>query len=201
MEHLCHLYGWSIRLQPRCIFDSIMFSHELDLLDIRWGIVHGVFLGPIASPRSHESPFVLESRKQRAVKKLLCNAEISNGDLLMISDTNELPKTVGLHTLKLLQWCDGVPPMLHLELKHYMYAFEFLVDYSSWRALIGLIFSDARWHYSYCFQSLENFIFKMTGFNLADRLISTNYLSYPRIQKIICRVDNLFDMLPEKYSF
>lgn len=35
MEHLCHLHGWSIRLQPRCIFDS----HELDLLDIRLGVL------------------------------------------------------------------------------------------------------------------------------------------------------------------
>ncbi|KAG8491664.1 hypothetical protein CXB51_014932 [Gossypium anomalum] len=95
-------------------------------------IVHGVFLGPIASPSSHESPFVLESREQRA---------------------------------------------------------------------IDLIFSDARWHYSYCFQSLENFIFKMTGFNLTDRVIRTNHLSYLRMQKIICRGDNLFDMLPEKYTF
>ncbi|MBA0747440.1 hypothetical protein Gogos_004354, partial [Gossypium gossypioides] len=49
-------------------------------------IVHGVFLGPIASPSSHESPFVLESREQRALKRLLCNAEISNGDLLITSD-------------------------------------------------------------------------------------------------------------------
>ncbi|MBA0722575.1 hypothetical protein Golax_003236 [Gossypium laxum] len=128
-------------------------------------IVHGVFLGPIASPSLHESPFVLESREQRAVKRLLCNAAISNGDLLITSDTDELPRlslalglsatlalTFGLsvtaawlanfqqrlHTLKLLQWCDGVPPMLHLELKHYMYSFEFLVDYSSLRASVHI---------------------------------------------------------------
>ncbi|MBA0693728.1 hypothetical protein Goari_004079, partial [Gossypium aridum] len=94
-------------------------------------IVHGVFLGPIASPSLHESPFVL------------------------------------------CQDCRF-----------------FCID---------LIFSDATWHCSYCFQSLENFIIKMTGFNLADRVISTNRLSYP--QRIICRGDNLFDMLPEKYTF
>lgn len=57
-----------------------------------------------------------------------------------------------------------------------------------------LIFSDAGWHCSYCFRSLEEFVFKITGFNRAD------HLSYPRIQEIICRGDNLFDMLPEKYT-
>ena len=36
MEHLCHLHGWSIRSQPRRIFDGIIFSNELDLLEIRW---------------------------------------------------------------------------------------------------------------------------------------------------------------------
>ncbi|EOY31133.1 Beta-1,4-N-acetylglucosaminyltransferase family protein [Theobroma cacao] len=253
MEHLCHLHGWSIRSQPRRIFDSIIFSNELDLLEIRWHeldpyiskfvilesnttftgipkplffasnrarfafaeekIVHGVFPGQIASPGSHKDPFVLESLQRGAMNGLLLSAGISNGDLLIMSDTDEVPSP---HTLKLLQWCDGVPPVLHLELKHYMYSFEFPVDYSSWRATVHLyspwtryrhsrqtdvIFSDAGWHCSFCFRSLEEFVFKMTGYSHADRVKRMDFLNYSRIQKIICRGDDLFDMLPEEYSF
>ncbi|CAA2996232.1 beta-1,4-mannosyl-glyco 4-beta-N-acetylglucosaminyltransferase [Olea europaea subsp. europaea] len=109
---------------------------------------------------------------------LLRRAGISNGDLLIMSDTDEIPSP---HTVKLLQWCDEVPPVLHLELRHYMYSFEFPVDYSSWRATIHIyspwtqyrhsrqtdvILSDAGWHCSFCF-----------------------------------RGDDLFDMLPEEYTF
>ncbi|XWS27036.1 hypothetical protein CRYUN_Cryun26dG0081400 [Craigia yunnanensis] len=253
MEHLCHLHGWSIRSQPRRIFDGIIFSNELDLLEIRWRelnpyvskfvilesnttftgirkpllfasnrarfafvkekIVHGVFPGRISSPGSYEDPFVLESLQRGAMNGLLLSAGISTGDLLIMSDTDEVPSP---HTLKLLQWCDGVPPILHLELRHYMYSFEFPVDYSSWRATVhiyspwtryrhsrqtDLIFSDAGWHCSFCFRSLQEFVFKMTGYSHADRVKRMDFLNYSRIQKIICRGDDLFDMLPEEYSF
>ncbi|TYJ25336.1 hypothetical protein E1A91_A07G042900v1 [Gossypium mustelinum] len=253
VEHLCRLHNWSIRSQPRRIFDNIIFSNELDLLEIRWHelnpyvskfvimesnttftgirkplffasnrarfafaeekIVYGVFPGRIASPGSLKDPFVLESLQRGAMNGLLHSAGISNGDLVIMSDTDEVPSP---HTLKLLQWCDGVPPILHLELKHYMYSFEFPVDYSSWRATVQIytpqtryrhsrqsdvIFSDAGWHCSFCFRSLEEFTLKMTGYSHADRVKRKAFLNYSRIQRIICRGDDLFDMLPEEYSF
>lgn len=253
MEHLCYLHGWSPRSKPRRVFDAIIFSNELDILEIRWRelhpyitkfvilesnttftgipkplffasnqarfafaegkIVHGVFAGRTSVQGSHEDPFALESEQRRAMNGLLRRAGISSGDLVIMSDTDEIPSP---HTVKLLQWCDGIPPVLHLELRHYMYSFEFPVDYSSWRATIQIysswtryrhsrqtdcIFSDAGWHCSFCFQRLQEFVFKMTAYSHADRVRRKDFLNHSRIQKIICRGNDLFDMLPEEYTF
>lgn len=253
MEHLCQLNGWSLRSQPRQVFDGIIFSNELDMLEIRWRelypyvtkfvilesnttftgipkplffasnrarfafaegkIVYGVFPGRIAAHGSHEDPFRFETQQRGAMNELLRRAGISNGDILIMSDTDEIPSP---HTVKLMQWCDGVPPVMHLELRHYMYSFEFPVDYSSWRATIHiygpwalyrhsrqteLIFSDAGWHCSFCFRHIQEFVFKMTAYSHADRVKRRDFLDHSRIQKLICRGDDLFDMLPEEYTF
>ncbi|KAI4344162.1 hypothetical protein L6164_011424 [Bauhinia variegata] len=253
MDHLCHLHGWSLRSEPRRIFDGIIFSNELDILEIRLRelyphvykfvileskttftgipkplffasnkdrfafaqhkIVHDVFAGRIATPRSHEDPFVLESEQRAFMNGLIHRAGISSGDILLMSDADEIPSP---HTLKLLQWCDGIPPVMHLELRHYMYSFEFPVDYSSWRATAhvfgpgtrykhsrqtDVILSDAGWHCSFCFRHIEEFVFKMTAYSHADRVRQKSFLSHSRIQKLICNGDDLFDMLPEEYSF
>ncbi|KAK4798718.1 hypothetical protein SAY86_031044 [Trapa natans] len=176
-------------------------------------ISHGVFSGRIADHRIHEDPFKLESEQRMAMNGLLLHAGISNGDLLIMADADEIPSP---HTVKLLQWCDGIPPVMHLELRHYLYSFEFPVDYSSWRAtshLYGpnthyrhsrqtdLIFSDAGWHCSFCFRWIQDFIFKMKAYSHADRVRQRNFLDYSRIQRLICGGKDLFDMLPEEYSF
>ncbi|XP_073034032.1 uncharacterized protein [Primulina eburnea] len=253
MGNLCNLHGWSLRSEPRRVFDGIIFSNELDMLEIRWNelypyinkfvileanttftgipkplyfatnrkrfafaeekVVHGVFPGRIASYGSHEDPFKLEAEHRIAMNGLLRQAGIAVGDLLIISDTDEIPSP---HTVKLLKWCDGAPSVLHLEMKNYMYSFEFPVDYSSWRATIHIynqhtqyrhsrqtdvIFSDAGWHCSFCFRYLREFAFKMTAYSHADRVRRKEFLKYSRIQELICRGDDLFDMLPEEYSF
>ncbi|KAF3667405.1 putative auxin-responsive protein IAA20-like [Capsicum annuum] len=253
MDNLCRLHGWTLRPEPRRVFDGIIFSNELDLLEIRWRelypyvtkfvileanstftglpkplyfsdhrerfafaedkIVHGVFPGRIASPGSYEDPFKLEGQQRIAMNRLLHAAGIFEDDLLIMSDTDEIPSH---HTIKLLQWCDGVHPVLHLELRHYMYSFEFPVDYSSWRATVHIynrwtkyrhsrqtdvILSDAGWHCSFCFRHLQDFVFKMTGYSHADRVRRRNFLKYSRIQKLICEGADLYDMLPEEYSF
>ncbi|KAI4375661.1 hypothetical protein MLD38_013508 [Melastoma candidum] len=253
VDHLCSLHGWSKLARPRRIYDAIIFSNEVDLLDIRWHelyplvtkfivleanttftgkpkpllfalnqdrfafarskIVSGVFPGRIAKSGSYEDPFQLESEQRIAMNALIRRSGISNGDMLIMSDTDEIPS---LNTLRLLQWCDGVPPVLHLELRHYMYSFEFSVDYSSWRAtthIFGpqtryrhsrqtdLIFSDAGWHCSFCFRRIDDFVLKMTGYSHADRVRREEFLSHKRIQNLICRGEDLFDMLPEEYTF
>ncbi|KAH8506358.1 hypothetical protein H0E87_013257 [Populus deltoides] len=253
MEHLCLLHGWSLRSEPRRVFDAIIFSNELDILEIRWRelhpyitkfvilesnttftgipkplffdsnrfrfafvkekIVHGVFSGRFATRGTHESPFGLEFEQRRAMNGLLRGSGISNGDLIIMSDADEIPSP---HTVKLLQWCEEIPHAIHLELKHYMYSFEFPVDYSSWRATIqifgpqtgyrhsrqtDLILSDSGWHCSFCFRRLQEFVFKMTAYSHADRVRRKGFLNYSRIQKLICRGDDLFDMLPEEYTF
>lgn len=251
MDQLCRLHGWSLRSQPRRVFDAIIFSNELDLLEIRWRelnpyvtklvileanttftgipkplffasnrdrfsfaegkIVHGMFTVSRTSPRG--DPFVVESQQRGSMNQLLIRAGISTGDLVIMADTDEIPS---LHTIKLLQSCEGVPPVLHLELRQYMYSFEFPIDYSSWRTtaqiygpgtryrhsrVTDLILSDAGWHCSFCFRHLREFVFKMTGYSHADRVRRKEFLHYSRIQKLICDGDDLFDMLPEEFSF
>ncbi|WCJ30022.1 beta-1 4-N-acetylglucosaminyltransferase family protein [Euphorbia peplus] len=253
MENLCKLHGWSLRSKPRQVYDAIIFSNELDILEIRWRelypyitkfvilesnttftgipkplifasnkkrfafandkIAHDVFSGNSAFRGSKDDPFVLESLQRTAMNGLLRRAGISPGDLVIMSDTDEIPSP---HTVKLLQWCDGIPPVLHLELKNYIYSFEFPVDYSSWRATMqiygsgtkyrhsrqtDLIFSDAGWHCSFCFRQIKDIAFKMTAYSHADRVRKKDFLSYSRIQKIICSGDDLFDMLPEEFTF
>ncbi|KAK7857562.1 beta-1 [Quercus suber] len=253
MDHLCRLHGWSVRSEPRRVYDAIIFSNELDILEIRWRelhslvtkfvilesnttftgipkplffasnqarfafaegkIVHDVFSGRIAAHGSREDPFALESKQRAAMNRLLRLAGISSGDILIMSDTDEIPSS---HTVKLLQWCDGIPPVMHLEFRHYMYSFEFPVDYSSWRATAhvfhprtlyrhsrqtDLILSDAGWHCSFCFRHIQEFVFKMTAYSHADRVKRRDFLDHSRIQNLICRGDDLFDMLPEEYTF
>ncbi|KAF6167456.1 hypothetical protein GIB67_031657 [Kingdonia uniflora] len=253
MDHLCNLHGWSLRSQPRRVFDAIIFANELDLLEIRWRelhpyvssfvilesnttftgiekplffaknrkrfefaegkIVHSVFSGRTAVRGHYEDPFALESEQRGAMNALLYRAGISSGDLVIMSDTDEIPSP---STMKLLQWCNGIPPVMHLELRHYMYSFEFPVDYSSWRTTThmygprtryrhsrqtDIMLSDAGWHCSFCFRRIEEFVFKMTAYSHADRVRRKEFLSFSRIQRVICNGDDLFDMLPEEYSF
>ncbi|XP_018916013.2 beta-1,4-mannosyl-glycoprotein 4-beta-N-acetylglucosaminyltransferase [Bemisia tabaci] len=262
MEHLCRLHGWSLRSKPRRTFDAVIFSNELDMLDVRWHelyphvtkfvilesnttftgipkplffeenrgrfsfaedkIAHSVFPGRVAKPPSlysrivgipDENPFTLESDTRDAMNDLLESAGISEGDLLIMSDVDEIPSS---HTVQLLQWCDGAPSTLHLQLRHFMYSFEFPVDLSSWRATVhvydsatryrhtrqaDVILADAGWHCSFCFRRLADFVLKMTGYSHADRVRRSHFLDHARIQRIICRGDDLFDMLPEEYSY
>ena len=41
----------------------------------------------------------------------------------------------------------------------------------------------------------------MIAYSHADRVTRKDFLNYPRIQKRICNGDDLFDMLPEEYTF
>ncbi|KAL5977362.1 hypothetical protein ACLOJK_021708 [Asimina triloba] len=248
MDHLCHLHGWSLRAQPRRVFDAVLFSNELDILEIRWrelapyihrfillesnttftGIPKPLFFAEnrrqfefvgdkvihdTVSLSKQSNPFTQEGRHRKAVNALLRRAGLSIGDVLIMADTDEVPSP---NTVRLLQWCDGLPPVMHLELKHYLYSFEFPVDFSSWRAtahIVGpmtnyrhsrqsnVLFADAGWHCSFCFRQLNEFVFKMTAYSHADRVKSLALLSYSRIQRIICQGDDLFDMLPEEYTF
>ncbi|KAL6223865.1 hypothetical protein ACLB2K_002722 [Fragaria x ananassa] len=217
IEHLCRLHGWSVRATPRRIFDAIIFSNELDLLDIRFAfaeekVVHHVFPGTARNGGSHANPFKYERMQRAAMDVLLRQAGISYGDILIMADTDEIPST---KVLKLLQWCDGVPSELHLEMKHYLYSFEFPMD-SIWKIAATIyskgtrythsrrtddLLSDAGWHCSFCFRHIEEFVFKMSAYSHADRVWWRDFLDYGRIQKLICQGDDLFDMLPEGYTF
>lgn len=169
---------------------------------------------PLEIPRGVQvDPFLVESHHRSIMNELIRRSGITDGDLLIVSDTDEIPSS---HTVKLLKSCDGLPTVLHLEMRNYVYSFEFPVDYNSWRATAhmysrwtqyrhsrqtDLILSDAGWHCSFCFRHLSEFVTKMTAYSHADRVKKKDYLDYSRIQRKICGGDDLYGMLPEEYTF
>ncbi|XP_015971432.1 uncharacterized protein LOC107494908 isoform X1 [Arachis duranensis] len=174
---------------------------------LTYGVIGGRF-------KKKENPFVEEAYQRVALDQLLRIAGIEDDDLLIMSDVDEIPSA---HTINLLRWCDDIPSVLHLQLRNYLYSYEFFVDNKSWRASIHryvpgktryahyrqgeLLLSDAGWHCSFCFRHISEFIFKMKAYSHTDRVRFSRYLSPERIQDIICRGADLFDMLPEEYTF
>ncbi|GMJ04291.1 hypothetical protein like AT3G27540 [Hibiscus trionum] len=161
-----------------------------------------------------ENPFVEEAYQRVALDQLLRLAGIEDDDLLIMSDVDEIPSA---HTINLLRWCDDIPPILHLQMRNYLYSFEYLIDNKSWRASVhryktrktryahfrqsDLLLADAGWHCSFCFRYISDFIFKMKAYSHTDRVRFAHFLNPKRIQDVICRGDNLFDMIPEEYTF
>ncbi|KAL1564241.1 beta-1,4-mannosyl-glycoprotein 4-beta-N-acetylglucosaminyltransferase [Salvia divinorum] len=174
---------------------------------LTYGMIGGRF-------KKGENPFIEEAYQRLALDQLLRIAGIEDDDLLVMSDVDEIPSR---HTIDLLRWCDDIPPVLHLQLKNYVYSFEFLYDLRSWRASIhryqrgktryahyrqaDLLLADSGWHCSFCFRYISDFIFKMKAYSHTDRVRFSHYLSPKRIQEIICKGADLYDMLPEEYTF
>ncbi|MED6164147.1 hypothetical protein PIB30_086888 [Stylosanthes scabra] len=174
---------------------------------LTYGVIGGRF-------KKNENPFVEEAYQRVALDQLLRIAGIEDDDLLIMSDVDEIPSA---HTINLLRWCDDIPRVLHLQLRNYLYSYEFFVDFKSWRASIHryepgktryahyrqseLLLSDSGWHCSFCFRHISQFIFKMKAYSHTDRVRFPHYLSPERIQDVICKGGDLFDMLPEEYTF
>lgn len=174
---------------------------------LTYGVIGGRF-------KRKENPFIEEAYQRVALDQLLKIAGIEDDDLLIMSDVDEIPSA---HTINLLRWCDDIPPVLHLQLRNYLYSFEFFLDNKSWRASIhryqtgrtryahyrqaDLLLSDAGWHCSFCFRHISEFIFKMKAYSHYDRVRFPHYLNPERIQDVICKGSDLFDMLPEEYTF
>ncbi|PKA62076.1 beta-1,4-mannosyl-glycoprotein beta-1,4-N-acetylglucosaminyltransferase [Apostasia shenzhenica] len=174
---------------------------------LTYGVVGGRFV-------KGENPFVEESYQRVALDQLIRIAGINEDDLLIMSDVDEIPSG---HTINLLRWCDEIPDKLHLELRNYLYSFEFYQDNKSWRASVHRykpgktryahfrqtddLLVDSGWHCSFCFRHISEFIFKMKAYSHVDRIRFSYYLKASRIQDVICRGADLFDMLPEEHTF
>ncbi|KAE8810598.1 Beta-1,4-mannosyl-glycoprotein 4-beta-N-acetylglucosaminyltransferase [Hordeum vulgare] len=251
MENLCKLHGWKVRETPRRVFDAVLFSNELDILELRWnelspyvsefvllesnstftGVIKPLFFKEnrhrfrFAESRltygtyggrfmKGENPFVEESYQRVALDQLLRIARIEDDDILIMSDVDEIPSG---HTINLLRWCDDTPKIVHLQLRNYLYSFEFFLDDKSWRASIhryvsgktryahfrqtDVLLADSGWHCSFCFRHISDFVFKMQAYSHVDRIRFKYFLNHERIQDVICRGADLFDMLPEEHTF
>ncbi len=134
-----------------------------------------------------------------------------------MSDVDELPS---LSAVQLLSSCQAPLP-LHLSLKSYVYSFEFPTTAKSWRAQVHAwsstdtwynhgknsdkILLDAGWHCSSCFRRISDYQFKMQSYSHSDRLFGNRHwrqLLQPNvILDHVCNGKDLFDMLPEAYTW
>ncbi|XP_056176497.1 uncharacterized protein LOC115664509 isoform X3 [Syzygium oleosum] len=194
-------------LPKRLLFKKNRHKFKFVESRLTYGTIGGRF-------RKGENPFVEEAYQRVALDQLLRIAGIEDDDLLIMSDVDEIPSA---HTINLLRWCDDIPPILHLQLRNYLYSFEFFVDNESWRASVhryqsgntryahyrqtDYLLSDSGWHCSFCFRHISEFIFKMKAYSHCDRVRFSHYLDPTRVQDVICKGADLFDMLPEEYTF
>ncbi|GJS23653.1 beta-1,4-mannosyl-glycoprotein 4-beta-N-acetylglucosaminyltransferase-like protein [Tanacetum coccineum] len=226
MENLCKLHGWGTREFPRRVFDAVLFSNEVDLLTIRWHELYPISLSfveprlaygqiPGGKKRFIKVKTLLWKRRIRVLIDYLPkdSEEFKTHDFCYVDDVEDTSR----HTINLLRWCDDIPPVLHLRLKNYLYSFEFLLDNNSWRASVhryqsgkttyahyrqsDVILADAGWHCSFCFRRISEFIFKMKAYSHVDRVRFNKFLNPSRVQRVICKGSDLFDMLPEEYTF
>ncbi|KAI3665987.1 hypothetical protein L6452_44625 [Arctium lappa] len=205
-----------VLLETNSTFTSIPKPHyfainreRFDFIESRltYGTIGGRF-------KTGENPFIEEAYQRVALDHLLRIAGIEDGDLLIMSDVDEIPSA---HTIDLLRWCDGPPPIVHLNLNNYLYSFEFKIDHRSWRASVHQyqkgktryvhyrqtdhLLADSGWHCSFCFRKISDFVFKMKAYSHTDRVRFSHFLDPKRIQNVICNGDDLYDMLPEEYTF
>ncbi|KAG2268010.1 hypothetical protein Bca52824_062565 [Brassica carinata] len=190
----------------------VFAAHRDEFEFIESRLTYGTLGGRFA--KGQKNPFYEEAYQRVALDQLLRIAGITDDDLLLMSDVDEIPSR---HTINLLRWCDEIPKILHLRLKNYLYSFEFLVDNKSWRASVHRyetgktryahyrqsdeILADAGWHCSFCFRRISEFIFKMKAYSHNDRVRFSRFLNPKRVQRVICKGADLFDMLPEEYTF
>lgn len=161
-------------------------------------------------PLNGRDPFELELGQRRAMGEFIPKFARPR-DKIIMADVDEIPSR---HTILLLKNCE-TPAVLHLQLRNYIYSFEFPIDFGSWRAKVvdhpflyghsrisnAKILADSGWHCSFCFPSLSDFQFKMQAYSHADRVHSSEILTPSRIQKVICEGEDIFDMIPEAHSF
>jgi beta-1,4-mannosyl-glycoprotein beta-1,4-N-acetylglucosaminyltransferase len=176
MKTLCEYHNWTLRPTNRrpMIIDAVIFSVELDLLEIRlrelWSVVdrfivleadrtftgkpkklilkenkerfiwakdklHIDSFSGLSQLSAGESPFKNENEMRKHMNTII-SSYAKNGDIVICSDVDEIPS---MSTVALLKNCDGFPDNMHLQLKTYVYSFEyyFSID-DSWRAHVNI---------------------------------------------------------------
>eukprot|EP00727_Mastigamoeba_balamuthi_P003104 m51a1_g12791 hypothetical protein (287) ;mRNA; r:1147-3478 len=223
------------RMPPRVV-DAVIFSTELDLLEIRlrelWDVVDLfvvieaplTFTGlpkPLVLQENIErfrDPFDNEARTRQAMAKLLQqSAGLSDGDLLIGADVDEIPAA---HAVRLFRQCTGYPDKVHLAMPSFLYSFEFpRRDETMYRPWIRVFrardatvqychgcigeyaLEDAGWHCSWCFRTLGEIRFKMLSYSHSDRVTGPAMLDEDRLQRVVCSGEDVFGMLPEAYTW
>lgn len=115
-------------------------------------------LHPGRVPTTSESAFAVEAEHRDAMTRLIAaSASGLEAPLVIMSDVDEIPSG---HTIELIKQC-AFPKVLHLQLRNYVYSYEWPSGWRSWRAQVHEwapgsyyrhskagedILADAGWH-------------------------------------------------------
>lgn len=126
-------------------------------------------LHPGRTLKNGESPFTIEAEQRAAMTHLISSALPGVGrspplasrpptsPLVIMSDVDEIPAA---HTIRLVKACT-FPQVLHLQLRNYVYSYEWPTGWGSWRAQVHewsagsyyrhskaeeTVLADAGWH-------------------------------------------------------
>ncbi|KAF9436425.1 hypothetical protein BGZ76_004023 [Entomortierella beljakovae] len=171
---------------------------------------------PLYELTTEETAWDNEIKMRRGMSDFLYEIGVETGDFVITSDVDEI---ISKNAIQLLKSCDGIPTDLHVQLRNYLYSFEFPVndEEGSWRASVhkwtrgvsryvhgkssNNILTNAGWHCSFCFRTIEEFQFKMKAYSHSDRVRYEYLMESAWIQEAICAGKDLFGMFPEAYSF
>lgn len=159
------------------LFDKHRYDDRFSRFEKK--IVYQSLLGSPAS--KDEDPWKWEAHQRNVMTELLRShlRLTKRPPIVIFSDVDEIPSA---HTIRLLRGCEfaanGQGP-LHLQMRTYLYSFEWPVGWGTWRAQVHQwdesstyyrhsqaserALADAGWHCSYCFRRLEDFADKMRG--------------------------------------
>ena len=108
------------RVKPLFLSDYLQRQTRLDFVKHKlvvhaidgWNLPPGV------------DPFFREGLTRGHMNGFLVEAGIRDGDLLIQSDVDEIPRA---ETVQLFRWCQGMPNIVHLDMTAYVYRFGFFL--------------------------------------------------------------------------
>ncbi|KAF9308488.1 hypothetical protein BG003_011039 [Podila horticola] len=243
MKERCEAHGWTFPTDPNRtmpkVYDALIFSVELDMLEIRmrelWDVVdHFIIMEAsvtftglpkeltFAKNRERfafaeskiiyrnfpvpvvdgESSWDREGRMRNGMSELFYEIGLKEGDIFT---SNDLDEVIYAHTIELYKSCDNVPSALHLQLKHYVYSYEFPTGETIWKTFVQKWTPGAHYMRSQSSKILltdsADFQFKVRAYSHFDRVRYEYMETAEWIQRKICDGSDLFGMFPEAYTF
>lgn len=244
-DYICGLHKTTPRKGDVRLWDAIIFSHELDMLEIHLAelynvvdqfiimestvtysgqpkplhykehekrfkrfaekIVYSTFDTDIAGLSTLPGSFAIETEQRNHMTGIINDLYRTAGPaetLVLVADVDEIPYD---HTLRLIktcsfEWVSGDLDSWHIQLhtwdpqtSYYKHSSKSTEDYITYAGV----------HCSFCFAKISDFQWKMKAYSHNDRLGDhPKALLLPdRIQRAVCKGENIFGMLPEAYTW
>ncbi|KAI0523104.1 hypothetical protein KFK09_005494 [Dendrobium nobile] len=211
MENLCKLHGWGIRDTPRRVFDAVLFSNEVDILEIRWNELHPfvsefVLLESNSTFTGQVKPlfFAQTEKKFKFVESRLTygvvggrfvkgeNPFVEESYTRECSGSANKDSRINEDDLLIMSDVDEIPSGHTINLLRWSWEASVhrykpgKTRYAHFRQTDDLL-ADSGWHCSFCFRRISEFVFKMKAYSHVDRVRFSYYLKPSRIQDVICR--------------